>query len=766
MIPNSLRLSPAERIRIVARLVRFVLAVGICSLPLWLAYGLALAALGVKTAGPRSVVFFGSLLLAGCGIAFTPVAALGIRYFGSRRGLGPLRHALAVVWALAIAILWWTVAQPLLSVTRMAQVVANYGALAQGWVSIVIAGSIFYASYAARGAEALNLWVDAVLRWRRKAFELHPKALSVRDPGDMFEILEGMDDVERAYGKSLHEGARALKLLQHHLSVTSDPRYRRPMPLPIGVEFLRREIEALSEARLYRVSIQVDKLDSFPTNLLVEPAVLHAAGVFVAEYGQHRQQDDIALHVGFHDSPSCVQIETNIKGGDLWFVVPPDSRVQGAKALLVSTLNEFASEEALFESTQDSTGNLLLRVFVRSHAGTEASWENVERALRGHARLLASCTLSEGSNRVYYSEDRIYKVQLLDRASPKPLTLAEEFSILRRLEGTEGVPQCTEYTEYSNFAVLSYDKIPGRPISEYLAECNFERSAVFRCLSDLSSLLNRIHTRGVIHRDLRPDNVLVAEDGRIALIDFDQAVAGAYEAQRVDTHGEHHGVIPPCISVPQLIDMLDLGEQYYRQVEQLRKVWRKAARSDASSPGQNVAYYRWVFGDQELPGERDWSWRWDLMYKALRHVLRGARVLDLGCNLGLVATHCLLYGAQRVVGVDVYDDILDAARMLAEAAGVTVDFLKGDLNSPDFVNSLLAQEYDIVLALSVAHWIEDRNQAARILQAAPTLLYEGHGPASTEADQLHQLGFADVQLVGYSERLRALYLASRDGPGA
>jgi 2-polyprenyl-3-methyl-5-hydroxy-6-metoxy-1,4-benzoquinol methylase len=353
-------------------------------------------------------------------------------------------------------------------------------------------------------------------------------------------------------------------------------------------------------------------------------------------------------------------------------------------------------------------------------------------------------------------------VQLIDRTSPKPLTLAEEYNVLRRLEGIEGVPQSPSYTEYAGFAVLSYDRIEGQPLLDYLSGRDFERSAWFRCLSELSSLLNLIHKRGVIHRDLRPDNILVGDDGRLGLIDFDQAVAGAYDARQVDILGKPEGTIPPCIAMSELIDMLGLDQEYYAVVDQLTEAWRKAARSDASSPGRNIAYYRWLFGHIELPGERDWSSRWDLIYSGLRGVLPGARVLDLGCNLGLVATHCMLCGAEKVTGVDVYEDILDAARMLTSSAGVEVEFVKGDLNSSGFVDWLLGQEYDVVLALSVTHWIESRDQAARILTAAPMLLFEGHSPASEEADHLRELGFAKVELVGYSERLRAMYRASRD----
>jgi 2-polyprenyl-3-methyl-5-hydroxy-6-metoxy-1,4-benzoquinol methylase len=354
----------------------------------------------------------------------------------------------------------------------------------------------------------------------------------------------------------------------------------------------------------------------------------------------------------------------------------------------------------------------------------------------------------------------IHKVQLIGQYSPKPLILAEEYNVLRRLEGIEGVPHSPYYKEYADCAVLTYNKVHGTPINEYLVHCNFERRVWFRCIAELSALMNSIHKRGVLHRDLRPDNILVQEDGRLCLIDFDQAVAGVYEGQQVDTKGERYGVIPPCVSIVRLIDLLGLRDEYMTVAKELRLAWKIGARSNASSPGRNLAYYRWVFGDVELPGERDWFSRWGIIYRVLRQFLPGARVLDLGCNMGLLASHCMLYGANHVTAIDIHDDILEAGSKLAEAAGVDIEFLKGDLNSPDFISSLLERQYDLVIALSVVHWLKNPDEALRLLAAAPMVLFEGHNPPSIAINLLRGLGFMDVRLIGYSERLRGLYLAS------
>ena len=50
----------------------------------------------------------------------------------------------------------------------------------------------------------------------------------------------------------------------------------------------------------------------------------------------------------------------------------------------------------------------------------------------------------------------------------------------------------------------------------------------------------------------------------------------------------------------------------------------------------------------------------------------------------------------------------------------------------------------------------------RILATAPMVLFEGHDPSSVEIKLLRQLGFGKVQLIGYSERLRGLYLGLRE----
>jgi putative methylase len=59
--------------------------------------------------------------------------------------------------------------------------------------------------------------------------------------------------------------------------------------------------------------------------------------------------------------------------------------------------------------------------------------------------------------------------------------------------------------------------------------------------------------------------------------------------------------------------------------------------------------------------------------------LSGRSVLDLGCGTGRIAVAAALGGASPVVGVEVDDSLLPAARAAARSAGVHVEFHASDV---------------------------------------------------------------------------------------
>ncbi len=76
--------------------------------------------------------------------------------------------------------------------------------------------------------------------------------------------------------------------------------------------------------------------------------------------------------------------------------------------------------------------------------------------------------------------------------------------------------QIYDYITFDNIDVLVLELVQGRTLSEVNLSANLK----LEVFSQIASALMAAHEKGVIHRDLKPDNIMVTTDNKVKILDF------------------------------------------------------------------------------------------------------------------------------------------------------------------------------------------------------------------------------------------------------
>ncbi|HEX5748825.1 MAG TPA: AAA family ATPase [Archangium sp.] len=111
-----------------------------------------------------------------------------------------------------------------------------------------------------------------------------------------------------------------------------------------------------------------------------------------------------------------------------------------------------------------------------------------------------------------------------------------EHSILRRLQGVRGVTRPHACERVNDRPVLILEEVHGVALSEAVGR-PFELGRFLELAVSLTSTLAEIHLRGVIHKDLKPSNIIVTPTGEPRIIDF--GAATLQRTEHVDAAPSH-----------------------------------------------------------------------------------------------------------------------------------------------------------------------------------------------------------------------------------
>jgi serine/threonine protein kinase len=182
----------------------------------------------------------------------------------------------------------------------------------------------------------------------------------------------------------------------------------------------------------------------------------------------------------------------------------------------------------------------------------------------------------------------------LSRLDPRTYSrMRREAQALGRIRDP-GIVGLFEFGEDTAGAYLALELVEGVHLRRWLHEAARPPLAIAGVVAQAATGLAAVHGSGLLHRDLKPTNILVTPQGRVVLIDFGLAL-GMHEADA--THGGSQDSEPTCRTRMTRHDMV-VGTTHYMSPEQL--LGRELdGRADVFSLG--VTLYEALWGVRPYP---------------------------------------------------------------------------------------------------------------------------------------------------------------------
>lgn len=230
--------------------------------------------------------------------------------------------------------------------------------------------------------------------------------------------------------------------------------------------------------------------------------------------------------------------------------------------------------ESLLEANEDTgiLDSLALNVVAKDMASEQAQ-AMIGRTI-GHYRIISLLGVG-GMGEVYYAQDMRLGRKLALKFLPQDFTRDRERVLRFRQEARAAsalnhpnIITIFEIDEIDGVQFIATEYVEGQTVRQMIASDRIRIGDAIDIAIQVASALNEAHVAGIIHRDVKPENVMVRKDGFVKVLDFGLAkLADDGPAGRADSGGGETSGQIDIHTDPRIM----IGTPQYMSPEQLTR---------------------------------------------------------------------------------------------------------------------------------------------------------------------------------------------------